>query len=75
MDLLTFLCHEMGRVLGLGQSSAAGDVMAAGLSAGVRDMTVPGDLPGGGHRAVDAVLAELAIGPTRRPGGRRGRLA
>ncbi len=61
MDLLTTVLHEMGHVLGLDHSTAAGDVMSASLTPGVRRVPTAGQADGAVPLSVNST--EYMVGP------------
>jgi hypothetical protein len=67
MDLLSVVTHELGHVLGLGDSANLGDVMGEALSPGVRRLPTASDLGGTAHAAPSDALLVRALGPASAP--------
>ena len=65
--LLSVVTHELGHVLGLGDSANLRDVMGEALSPGVRRLPTASDLPGTVPAASSDALLVRALGPAGAP--------
>jgi len=67
MDLPSVVTHELGHVLGLGDSTNSRDVMGEALSPGVRRLPTASDLGGTARAALSDALLVRALGPAGAP--------